>query len=57
MTLEPSRPLLAANWKMNPVTRADAVELARDVAPAAGEHADLVEVAYVEDVLGGRFRT
>jgi hypothetical protein len=29
------RPLLAANWKMNPVIRADAVELAREVADAA----------------------
>jgi triosephosphate isomerase len=38
------RPLLAANWKMNPVVRADAVELARGVAPAALEQADLVEV-------------
>jgi triosephosphate isomerase len=38
------QPLLAANWKMNPVTRADAVELARGVAPAAEERADLVEV-------------
>jgi triosephosphate isomerase len=39
------RPLLAANWKMNPVTRADAVELARGVAPVAMEQADQVEVA------------
>ena len=39
------RPLLAANWKMNPVTRADAVELARGVTPAAREHAGVVEVA------------
>ncbi|HEY4025377.1 MAG TPA: triose-phosphate isomerase [Candidatus Dormibacteraeota bacterium] len=38
------RPLLAANWKMNPVTRADAVELARGVAPAALEQSELVEV-------------
>jgi triosephosphate isomerase len=42
---EERRPLLAANWKLNPVTRADAVELARGVTPAAGEQADLVEVA------------
>jgi len=39
------RPLLAANWKMNPVVRADAVELARGVAPAAAEHEGAVEVA------------
>jgi triosephosphate isomerase len=39
------KPLLAANWKMNPVTRADAVELARGVTPAATEHAGQVEVA------------
>jgi triosephosphate isomerase (TIM) len=39
------KPLLAANWKMNPVTRADAVELARGVAPAAAESAERVEVA------------
>ncbi len=39
------RPLLAANWKMNPVTRADAVGLARGVIPAAWDQADLVEVA------------
>jgi triosephosphate isomerase (TIM) len=39
------RPLLAANWKMNPVIRADAVELARGIAPAAVEQADLLDVA------------
>jgi triosephosphate isomerase len=39
------KPLLAANWKMNPVTRADAVELARGVTPAAMEHEGQVEVA------------
>jgi triosephosphate isomerase (TIM) len=39
------RPLLAANWKMNPVSAADAVELGRGVTPAAREHARLVEVA------------
>jgi triosephosphate isomerase (TIM) len=39
------RPLLAANWKMNPVTRADAVELARGIIPAAHEQADLLDVA------------
>jgi triosephosphate isomerase len=45
MPTEGQRPLLAANWKMNPVTRADAVGLARGVTPAALERADLVEVA------------
>jgi triosephosphate isomerase len=39
------KPLLAANWKMNPVTRADAVELARGVTPAAMEHRGQVDVA------------
>ena len=39
------RPLLAANWKMNPVTRAEAVELARGVAHAAEAQAQRVEVA------------
>jgi triosephosphate isomerase len=44
MPVSDARPLLAANWKMNPVVRADAVELARGVAPAALEQGDLVEV-------------
>ncbi|HYW23434.1 MAG TPA: triose-phosphate isomerase [Terriglobales bacterium] len=39
------KPLLAANWKMNPVTGATALELARAVSPAAAEHAGQVEVA------------
>jgi len=39
------QPLLAANWKMNPLAAADAVELARGVSRAASEHASLVEVA------------
>jgi triosephosphate isomerase (TIM) len=39
------KPLLAGNWKMNPVTRQDAVALARGVTPAAVEHAAQVEVA------------
>ena len=39
------RPLLAGNWKMNPVAGADAVQLARGVTPAARAHAGLVEVA------------
>jgi triosephosphate isomerase len=44
MTPGDARPLLAANWKMNPVTRADAVALARGVTPAALDQADLVQV-------------
>lgn len=39
------RPLLAANWKMNPLAAADAVDLAQDVIHAASEQASLVEVA------------
>jgi len=39
------RPLLAGNWKMNPLAAADAVELARGVSRAAREHASQVEVA------------
>jgi triosephosphate isomerase len=45
MSSDAPRPLLAANWKMNPVTRDAAAELARGVAPAAAEHAGLVDVA------------
>lgn len=39
------RPLLAANWKMNPLAASDAVDLAKGVSHAASEHASLVEVA------------
>ena len=39
------RPLLAANWKMNPLAAADAVELAGRVSHTAREHASFVEVA------------
>jgi triosephosphate isomerase len=39
------RPLLAANWKMNPVTLDEAVTLARAVADTARAHSDGVEVA------------
>lgn len=39
------KPLLAGNWKMNPVTRQDAVALARGVTHAAAGHAARVEVA------------
>jgi triosephosphate isomerase len=39
-----SRPLLAANWKMNPLSSEAAVELARGVLGAAREGADRVEV-------------
>jgi triosephosphate isomerase len=39
------RPLLAANWKMNPLTAAEAAALARAVLPTAGERAGRVDVA------------
>jgi triosephosphate isomerase (TIM) len=39
------KPLLAANWKMNPIERQAAVDLALGVAPAAAEHASRVDVA------------
>ncbi|HLH67597.1 MAG TPA: triose-phosphate isomerase [Candidatus Dormibacteraeota bacterium] len=39
------RPLLAANWKMNPLSAEAAAELARGVLAAARDHADRVEVA------------
>jgi len=39
------KPLLAGNWKMNPVNRQGAVDLARAVTPAAAEHVARVEVA------------
>ena len=39
------RPLLAANWKMNPLSAADAVALSRGVLPAATRHAERVDVA------------
>ena len=35
MPAEPRRPLLAANWKMNPLTEADAAALARAVSSAS----------------------
>ncbi|HZU18269.1 MAG TPA: triose-phosphate isomerase [Candidatus Dormibacteraeota bacterium] len=40
-----SRPLLAANWKMNPLSAGAATELAGGVLAAAREHADRVAVA------------
>jgi triosephosphate isomerase len=39
------KPLLAGNWKMNPIDRQVAVDLARGVTPAAAEHASRVDVA------------
>lgn len=39
------RPVLAANWKMNPRTATEAVELARGVREAAAAHASTLEVA------------
>jgi triosephosphate isomerase len=39
------RPLLAANWKLNPVSQPAAVELAQAVIPAARQHANRVDVA------------
>ena len=39
------KPLLAANWKMNPIDRQAAVDLARGVSPAAAEHTARVDVA------------
>jgi triosephosphate isomerase len=40
-----ARSLLAANWKLNPVTVGEATALAEAVAAAAGAHAGRVEVA------------
>jgi triosephosphate isomerase len=37
--------LLAANWKMNPATAAEAAELARGILESARVHADLVQTA------------
>ncbi len=45
MTAPGRRPLLAANWKMNPLSAADAVALARGVLPAARRHGERVDVA------------
>ena len=42
---EGTRALLAANWKMNPVTAAEAADLVRGVTEAARLHHDRVEVA------------
>jgi len=39
------RPLLAGNWKMNPLSAAEAVELARAIKPAARQHASVLDVA------------
>jgi len=45
MPQAPRRPLLAGNWKMNPLSAAEAVELARGVIPAARQHASVLDVA------------
>jgi len=45
MPKAPRRPLLAGNWKMNPLSAGAAVELARGVIPAARSHASVLEVA------------
>lgn len=39
------KPLVAANWKMNPTDGGAALELVRGVLPEASKHLDLVEVA------------
>jgi triosephosphate isomerase len=38
MAVSGQRALLAANWKMNPLTAPEAAELVRQVAPAAAQH-------------------
>jgi triosephosphate isomerase len=40
-------PLVAANWKMNPVTEDDALDLARGILSVARGHSDRVEVVIV----------
>ena len=44
MTVVP-KPLLAANWKMNPVDGGAALDLVRGVLPVASTHIDRVEIA------------
>ncbi|HEV2033119.1 MAG TPA: triose-phosphate isomerase [Candidatus Dormibacteraeota bacterium] len=44
MTVD-QKPLLAANWKMNPIDGDQALELVKGVLPAAVAHVDHVEVA------------
>ena len=41
----PAMPLVAANWKMNPVDAGDALDLVRGILSVARGHADRVEVA------------
>ena len=43
--LEGAKCLLAANWKMNPVTAGEAADLVRGTLDAAVQHADRVEVS------------
>jgi len=38
-------PLLAANWKMNPIDGGAALDLVKGILPVASEHSDRVEVA------------
>ena len=40
-----AKALLAANWKMNPVTAAEAADLVRGVVEASGRHGEQVEVS------------
>jgi triosephosphate isomerase len=44
LTLD-QKPLLAANWKMNPIDGGQALELVKGVLPVATAHVDRVEVA------------
>ncbi len=44
MTVD-QKPLLAANWKMNPVDGGQALELVKGLLPIASSHVDRVEVA------------
>jgi triosephosphate isomerase len=39
------KPIVAANWKMNPVNAGDALDLVRGVLPIASANVDIVEVA------------
>jgi triosephosphate isomerase len=41
----PTRPLVAANWKMNPADAGDALDLVRGILSVARGHVDRVEVA------------
>jgi len=43
--LEGAKSLLAANWKMNPISAADAAGLVRAILGVYAKHADHVELA------------